>query len=369
MRKITKIDRFTERAIEYLPLTNKGRVAAKHIWRGFRNEELDWDPWLLRDENSYRMFYLSGKNRSILRPWWKLESKIYSAESRDMMHWQNIRVALEPEPRHPWEAGRIFAGSTYKENGIYYLFYSAAGEGDQFLDEGVGLAISEDALNWRRHSSQPLVKPELENPYYAKHGNHFQWRDPYILKDEVSRKYYMFTSAFSKQNAKKSSSQFGGCVGLSVADRIEGPYTLMPPVLVQHLHGIEEPIFYEMERPQVIYKDGLYHLFFSAFVSTLNPQWVNKLGTGQVTDSSLYWYISESISGPFCPAKSIPIVSGSQKTGLYGTNLFSPAEELKQYFAYGWRHRMFSLEAISLYPVNWQSLEPEVKAPDWKVLR
>ena len=54
-----------------------------------------------------------------------------------------------------------------------------------------------------------------------------------------------------------------------------------------------------MERPQVLYRDGQYHLFFSSGVSLINPLWIKQVGSERITHSSLYWYISENLTGPF----------------------------------------------------------------------
>jgi len=82
-----------------------------------------WDPWLLKDDDHYRLFYLSGNPDQ--DPLWKT-GWIGGAVSSDLKHWQNQGPVLEPSPEQPWESGRIFAGNCYKEDGHYYLFYSAA---------------------------------------------------------------------------------------------------------------------------------------------------------------------------------------------------------------------------------------------------
>jgi beta-fructofuranosidase len=323
-------------------LPYKGKILAKHIWRRLEKSELNWDPWILKDGEIYRLFYLRGANRSIRRPWWKIESKIYGAISTNLKNWEDIGVILEPDPANSWESGRLMAGSTYKEDGIYYLFYSASGK--DFMNEAIGLATSIDGLHWQRSSTAPLLKPDDQN-YWYENSYHFQWRDPYIVREDRTGKYYMFVTASSKDH--------GGCIGLAVADKISGPYELLPPVTAPSVEGTSESIYYEMERPQVIYKAGKYHLFFSAFLSTLNSKWIHKVGRDKLSDSTLYWYVADSLSSSFKPISNKPIVEGSEHTGIYGTNFLQTSDKPDEFIAYGWRHRLFSLELSAMYQVVW----------------
>ncbi|MGC1393338.1 MAG: hypothetical protein WA828_03575, partial [Coleofasciculaceae cyanobacterium] len=95
------------------------------LQRSRRNEPMIWDPWLLKDGDIYRLYYLKGLEGQT--PWWTISS-ICGAISQDLENWQDLGILLEPNPANDWESGRICAGCTYQENGIYYLFYSAGGK-------------------------------------------------------------------------------------------------------------------------------------------------------------------------------------------------------------------------------------------------
>ena len=142
----------------------KGSVRArKALFRLWRSNP-SWDPWLLNDDGIYRLFYLQGSPQA--DTWW-LEGKIHSATSTDLKYWQDTGVALAASDQNPWAAGRMLAGCALKENGTYYLFYSAAGPGAEFLNEGIGLATSTDGVHWQRHSTTELIKPSAQNPWYS----------------------------------------------------------------------------------------------------------------------------------------------------------------------------------------------------------
>ncbi len=345
MRISSRIHRVALKSINFLP---KGKRTALKVWHSFYTSNPNWDPWILKDGDVYRLFYLVGSKHAV--PFWRYRSTIHGAVSTDMKQWKFYGPVLDPEPANAWEAGRLLAGFTYKEDGIYYLFYSASKTEPDILHEAIGLATSLDGLNWQRHSTHELLKPD--DRWYGTDGVHVQWRDPYIFKDHETGRYYMFICACLKE---VKNSIFRGCVGLAVADNITGPYELLPPAATPLLDGTGESIFIEMERPQVIYKYGKYHLFFSSWAECLNPQWVEKVGREQLTDSSLYWYTSDKPTGPFTPASDKPVISGSEKTGMYGTNFLPSPDDPEEFIAYGWQSKGYALEVSSFFKVYWNS--------------
>ena len=83
-----------------------------------QGESMIWDPWILKDGDIYRLFYLEGVEGQ--NPWWTI-SKICGAISTDLEHWQDLGTLLEPELVNDWESGRVCAGCTYKEDGVDYI--------------------------------------------------------------------------------------------------------------------------------------------------------------------------------------------------------------------------------------------------------
>jgi predicted GH43/DUF377 family glycosyl hydrolase len=327
------------------------------ILRSFRrNHPMNWDPWILKDSgpcgvreaNRYRMFYLQGVEGQT--PWW-ITSHICGAVSTDLHHWEDLGILIAPNPEQPLESGRISAGCALKENDTLYLFYSSGGkEGKAFKSEAIGLATSTDGLHWQRHYDHFPLVPTDDDPWYGRCNwtNHFHWRDPYVFKDPKSGQYHMFICASSK-----TPGHFQGCVGLAVSDRIDGPYKIQPPVAVTPPETADKWPFYHMERPQVIFKNNQYHLFFSCFRMFLNPAWV-KQHPRHLTTSSLHWYVFDRITGPYRPAEiNHAIVPGSETTGLYATSLLDITPGSDEFMAYGWYHRLHALEVSPQFRMQW----------------
>ncbi|MEL7224883.1 MAG: glycoside hydrolase family 68 protein, partial [Cyanobacteria bacterium J06576_12] len=289
-----------------------------------------WDPWILPDGDGYLLFYLSGRTDE--DPWWKT-SWICGGYSQNGKHWHHSGPVIEPLPNQGWESGRIFAGSAYKENDRYYLFYSAASE-DDIANEAIGLATSQDGKSWQR-ALQPLLSWKDSVNIRSSGGvgyagrcnwdNHLHWRDPYVVKSAADEKYYLFFCT-----SLTGAERYQGGLGIAIADKINGPYQLLPPAagpgIASNTNSAETELwpFYHLERPQVIFFQGRYHLFFSCFKESINPLWLAEIGENKVSDSTLYWYVSEKITGPFHPANDLPVVPGSESTELYGTTFFFP---------------------------------------------
>jgi beta-fructofuranosidase len=183
-------------------------------------------------------------------------------------------------------------------------------------------------------------------------NQHFHWRDPYLYKQEETGQYYLFICASSKTPGK-----FQGCIGLAVSDRISGTYKLLPPVVVAPANAAEAWAFYHMERPQVIYRNGQYHLFFSCFKMFLNPQWLQTVDQRKITNSTLHWYVADKIDGTYKPAMpGTSIVAGSERSGMYGTTLLEIAPSA--WIAYGWYHRLHELEVSPTFQFLWRDDRP-----------
>ncbi len=344
-----------------------------------------WDPWILKEAAGYRLFYLSG--RTDQEPWWKT-SWICEATSSDMKGWTHLGPVLEPLAGDGWESGRLFAGSAYLRDSAnaqptYCLFYSAASKGD-ISKEAIGLATSTDGSRWQR-LPQPLLSFEADTNIQGQTAtdlgyagrcnwsNHLHWRDPYIVQEPTTQQYHLFFCASLKGNAN-----YQGGIGVAVADKLTGPYELRSPAAgpgiptkennpnEQDASGQDASAswpFYHLERPQIIYFQNRYHLFFSCFKDFVNPHWLEKVGASSVTDSTLYWYVSDSIDGPFEPSSELPIVPGSNDTGLYGTT-FTPLPAVSDWVqmaeqtesrmgVLGWYHQDYRLAVGQEFSAVW----------------
>ena len=326
--------------------------AVTGVLRSLRpRQPMDWDPWIVKTGDLYRLYYLRGLEGQT--PWWTV-SNICGAVSDDLRHWQDLGTLLKPEPDRAWESGRICAGCTYEEDGVLYLFYSAGGKQMPDLrNEAIALATSTDGIQWQRQLHHFPLIPDSQNPWYDRCNltQHLHWRDPYLFKDPQDGRYYLFICA-----SAKTPGNFQGCVGVAVSETIAGSYQILPPVVAPTPATAADWPFYHMERPQVFYKDGRYHLFFSCFRIYLNPNWLERVNNRHITNSTLYWYVSDSVTGPYRPrCDDESIVPGSDRIGMYGINFLPVDDRLDELIAYGWYHRLHTLGVSPALRASWNN--------------
>ncbi len=317
-----------------------------------------WDPWIMKKGNEYHAFCLASFITE--EPFW-MTGIILHLVSKDLEKWSFADVTLQPDDCQ-WRNGRILAGSCVEENNKFYLFYSASPQKPNILTERIGLAVSNNLQNWEQQLDVLIV---LDYKIYANSRRtdsiyeHCQCRDPYVLKCDVTNQYYLiFTTAISDAHE-----HYRGCVGLAVSQSIDGPYKLLKPLLFPHLHEeINNGIFYELERPQLIIKNGKYYLFFSAWGHSINPNALDYYSELNLDKSALYCYVSDSLDGLYKHVSEFKIVPGSEKTGMYGTNFLQ--DENGEWFAYGWYLERFTCEISRKFRVNWDADIPRILIPN-----
>jgi len=70
---------------------------------------------------------------------------------------------LSPNNGNDWEELVVTNPGVWYENGIFYMLYRAAGNDEKHTIR-FGLAISQDGINFKRESNQPVLGPSPEGP-------------------------------------------------------------------------------------------------------------------------------------------------------------------------------------------------------------
>lgn len=129
------------------------------------------------------------------------------------------------------------------------------------------------------------------------------FRDPFLFSDPTqSRDVLLFTASL-----QESSTPFDGAIGVASPGE-DGKWQPLPPLI--HADGVNN----ELERPHLVFRDGLYYLFFSTQARTFHPEVPGPTG--------LYGFVSAGLEGSWQP------LNGS------GLVLCNPPEEPFQ--AYSW---------------------------------
>lgn len=109
--------------------------------------------------------------------------------------WKRLdKPILSYKDGNNWEKFGLYKGSVIENNGKFYLFYNAK-NAENSWHEQIGLAVSDDLLNWTRFGNEPLISNSIGG------WDSIFCADPYIVRDgEI---WVMFYYGYNGKNAKE----------------------------------------------------------------------------------------------------------------------------------------------------------------------
>jgi levansucrase len=229
--------------------------------------------------------------------------------------WRDLGPLL-PEDLNP--GSREWAGSAILDPGrnILTLYFTATGRAGettltygQRLFETYAKLVIEDGLprfeNWSRPQESVANCGRHYMPIDETQGAPGMikaFRDPAWFRDPRDSKDYLVFSG-----SMPGGGDHNGAIGIAVAEI--GGWRLLPPLV--SADGVNN----ELERPHIIYRAGLYYLFWSTHHFTFAPDVL-------AGPSGLYGMVAQSVLGPYVPLGG---------TGLVAANPASAPDQ-----AYSW---------------------------------
>lgn len=187
------------------------------------------DVWCFKKDDTWYVYTLDGLG----------QSTIGVAESPDLMMYYKRGVAIPSVPG-TWE-NSLFGGYVFKWKGKIYMLYSAPGTG---YDNAMGLAESEDMLNWKKYSGNPVMRhPDARwydgaTPDGMRGGT--SCRDVAVIEDAFTDEwaYCCFTASTGRGDFYRR-----GCIGLARSKNLID-WEYLPPLF-------SPGIYTAMEVPRV----------------------------------------------------------------------------------------------------------------------
>lgn len=147
--------------------------------------------------------------------------------SRDLVHWEEWPLAIEPGPSGAPDAVSCFTGSVIEHNGRFYLFYTGYPGRDK--PQTICLATSVDLRSWEKAPQNPLFAADPR--WYEA----VDWRDPFPFWNEDAGEYWMIMAA----RQLTGPDQRRGCVALAVSPDLE-QWEVCPPFWSPQLYYTHE---------------------------------------------------------------------------------------------------------------------------------
>ena len=165
--------------------------------------------------------------------------------SRDLVHWEELPLAIEPGGEGDPDSVSCFTGSVIERDGLFYLFYTGfMGEGEP---QTVCLANSDDLIHWEKDGRNPII--EADTRWYET----IDWRDPFPFWNEDAGEYWMLLAAREKEGPDNRR----GCIALMTSPDLE-TWEVKPPFWAPRL-------YYTHECPDLFRWDDYWALVYSTF--------------------------------------------------------------------------------------------------------
>lgn len=137
---------------------------------------------LIQWQGKYHLFYQHNPDEAIHR-----QMHWGHAVSDDLIHWDDLPVALAPTPG-TLDGGGIFSGCAINHNGTATIFYTGVNEGNTAQVQFIATS-SDNLLNtWQKYDGNPIIK---DVPVEANQTSDF--RDPFVWKEDET--WYMLVGS------------------------------------------------------------------------------------------------------------------------------------------------------------------------------
>ena len=150
------------------------------------------DSWYCKEGDTYHAFFLEYPMNGDPDGMWTRQTCGHMS-SKDLINWEYHGTVLRPEA-DIWNDKGIATGSVVRHNGRWYMLYTGANEKGK---SGLGVALSDDLMNWERVGDLPQIPTVVRYPidFNGEEAGCLPLADPYIYPEAIDGKYYIFINS------------------------------------------------------------------------------------------------------------------------------------------------------------------------------
>jgi beta-fructofuranosidase len=281
-----------------------------------------WDFWLARDGDRHHIFYLQAP-RALARPALRHHSaSVGHAVSGDLRTWDVLPDALRPGRAGSWDDLAIWTGSAIEHEGRWHMLYTGICSADGGLVQRIGLAVSDDLVQWEKHASNPVL--EADARWYdlldLSRWRDQSWRDPWLFRCEEDGFVHALITARSRTGPADGAGVVAHARSLDLVD-----WEVLPPLT---LAGE----FAQVEAPQLVRLNGRYEILISCFAEDHSVERLGRIGIPGATGT--FVFSADHPLGPYSSAEGPLAASDGPLGPLYAGKLVQADDDTWQFMAF-----------------------------------
>ena len=212
-----------------------------------------WDFWLARDGHRHHAFYLQAPRSLAHSGLRHRHASIGHAVSTDLRNWTVLPDALGPGEAGAWDDLATWTGSVLRRDGRWHMLYTAISTVEDGLIQRVGLATSDNLVDWTKHPANPVL--EADGRWYelldTSRWRDQSWRDPWLFDDPSGDGVHALLTARSPDGPPDGA---GVIAQARSTDLVQ--WEVLPPLT-------SPGEFAQVECPQLVEIDGRQLILFS----------------------------------------------------------------------------------------------------------
>jgi beta-fructofuranosidase len=268
-----------------------------------------WDFWFAhKDGDEHHVFYLQAPRALGNTKLRHHSATIGHAVSHDLSEWTVLPDALLPGPAGSWDDLATWTGSVIEHEGLWHMLYTGINRSEQGLIQRIGLATSEDLIEWEKHPGNPVLQadPRWYELLDLERWRDQSWRDPWLYR-EADGTFNVLITARSPDGDPSGA----GVLAHAVSDDLVA-WSVQPPITAPG-------DFAQVECPQLVTVDGTSLILFSCLAQDHSPRRRKRLGIDGTTGTFTFFASEE---GEPLSASAVPIIAPDSEWGpLYAGKL------------------------------------------------
>lgn len=246
-----------------------------------------WDFWFAQQDGQRHVFYLQAP-RALGDPSLRHHhATIGHAVPDGARGWEVLPDAVRPGPSGSWDDLATWTGSAIRHDGRWYMLYTGVSRKEHGLVQRIGLAISDDLLNWRKHPGNPVLEADPRWYEVVTDGRSPDqaWRDPWVFRCGRDGCFHVLVTARSRLGELDGAGVLGHARSVDLVS-----WDVLEPLTAPGE-------FAQLEVPQLVPTGRGYLILFSCHSHDHSRRRLERLGAPGLGGTFTLW--SEDFRGPW----------------------------------------------------------------------